>query len=173
MIPMWRVPKSQPKRAVWTTDHLCAQHAEYFSKCIDLSSKSTYRSGFNSYLSFCYRHEIDLDPTPNTLSWFIVYMAWQTGPSGHLISIWTISSYLSGISHHLLPFYPHVLDSRRHSLVTKTLRGAEKMEGQPITRKSAINDQHLLYLLDRIRSSSSYDDWLFLAICFTAYHGLL
>ena len=115
MIPMWCVPKTQPKKAVWTTNHLCAQHAEYFSKCLDLSSKSTYDLGFNSYLSFCYWHKINLDPTLNTLSWFIAYMAQQTGPLDHLISIQTISSYLLGISHDLQPFYPHVLDSHRHS----------------------------------------------------------
>src|SRR5260370_29285567 len=103
MMPMWQVPKSQPKRAVWSTNHLCAQWAEYFSKCIDISSKSTSYSGFNSYLSFCYQHNIDLDPTPNTLSWFVAYMAWQTGPSGCSILIQTIHSYLSGISHHLQP----------------------------------------------------------------------
>jgi len=75
MIHMWYAPKTQSKRAIWTTDHLCAQQAWYFSKCINLSSKSTYWSGFNSYLAFCYQHKIDLDPTPNTLSWFVAYMA--------------------------------------------------------------------------------------------------
>src|SRR5260370_38136000 len=84
-----------------------------------------------------------------------------------------IISYLSGISQHLWATYPHVTESRRHSLVVDTLRGMEKTEGQAITRKKPFEDKHLHELLKKIGPHKSYDDSLFLAICFMAYHGLM
>ena len=47
------------------------------------------------------------------------------------------------------------------------------MVGQPIVHKLLIEDSHLLTLVNKLSSSSSYDDALFLAICITAYHGLM
>ena len=98
----------QPKRAAWTLDHLQSQHAIYLSNCLDASTKITYQSGINSYVAFCNLHNFDLDPSPDTLSFFVSFMAHQMGPMGNPISICTITSYLSGIAHHLEPFYPNI-----------------------------------------------------------------
>jgi len=125
----------------------------------------------NSYLAFCKHHSFDLNPTPDTLSLFIAYMACQTGPLGQLISIQTINSYLLGISHHLQPYFPNVSEARRHPLVVDTLCGSEKTDGQPFMQKLPLNDTHLHRLIDKLGSSNSYNDLLFLSICFTAYHG--
>ncbi len=127
----------------------------------------------NSYITFCNLHHLDLKPLPDTLSFFISYMACQTGPSGKTISIQTISSYLSGIAHHLEPFYPSIWSIRKHPLVIKTLQGAEKTDGHSVLQKLPIEDDHLHLLVSKLGSSDNFDDHLFLAICFTAYHGLM
>ena len=84
-----------------------------------------------------------------------------------------INSYLSGVNYHLQATYPHVIESQQHSLVVDTLRGVEKPEGQAIGQKKAFEDKHLLQMLRLIGAPRSYDESLFLAICFTAYHGLM
>ncbi len=127
----------------------------------------------NFYITFCNLHHLDLKPSPDTLSFFISYMACQTGPSGKTISIQTISSYLSGIAHHLEPFYPSIWSIRKHPLVIKTLQGAEKTDGHSVLQKLPIEDDHLHLLVSKLGSSDNFDDHLFLAICFTAYHGLM
>src|SRR5258708_20425575 len=96
----------QPKRATWTIDHLRSQRAIYLSNCLDTSTKTTYQSGMNSYITFCNTHNLDLDPSPDTLSFFISFMARQIGPSGKPISIHTITSYPSEIPPNLKPFFP-------------------------------------------------------------------
>src|SRR5258708_3606682 len=163
----------QPKRATWTIDHLRSQRAIYLSNCLDTLTKTTYQSGMNSYITFCNTHNLDLDPSPDTLSFFISFMAHQIGPSGKPISIRMITSYLSGIAHHLEPFYPSIRSIRKHLLVVKTLQGAEKTDGRSITRKLPIEDEHLRLLIAKLGSSDNFNDCLFLAICFMAYHGLM
>ena len=160
----------QPKRAAWTLDHLQSQRVIYLSNCLDASTKVSYQSGFNLYLAFCNLHNFDLEPSPETLSFFIAFMA---RPSGKTLSICTITSYLSGIAHHLEPFYPIIRSVRKHPLVVKTLQGAEKTDGRSISRKLPIEDEHLRLLVTKLGTSTEYDDHLFLAICFTAYHGLM
>src|SRR5260370_13266503 len=163
----------QPKRAAWTLDHLQSQQVIYLSNCLDASTKVSYQSGFNSYLAFCNLHNFDLEPSPETLSFFIAFMVRQSGPSGKTLSIRTITSYLSGIAHHLEPFYPIIRSVRKHPLVVKTLQGAEKTDGRSISRKLPIEDEHLRLLIAKLGSSDNFNDCLFLAICFMAYHGLM
>ncbi len=167
------VQARQPKRAAWTLDHLRSQRAIYLSNCLDASTKITYQLGINSYVTFCNLHNFDLDPSLDTLSFFISFMAHQTGPMGNPISICTITSYLSGIAHHLEPFYPNIRAVRKHPLVVKTLHGVEKTDGRSVMRKLPIEDKHLCLLVSKLGTSDDYDDCLFLAICFMAYHGLM
>src|SRR5258708_26928484 len=100
-------------------------------------------------------------------------MACQMGPSGRPISIRTIMSYLSGIAFYLELSYPHVCDIRKLPIISQTICGTEKKVGQPIKRKLPIKDLHLHLLLEKLKESDDLDDKLFLAICFTAYHGLM
>src|SRR5258708_7094499 len=167
------VQACQPKRAAWTLDHLQSQQAIYLSNCLDASTKVMYQSGFNSYLAFCNLHNFDLKPSPEMLSFFISYMACQSSPTGKTISIQTITSYLSRIAHHLKPFYLIICSIRKHPLVVKTLQGAEKTDGWLISHKLLIEDGHLHLLLTKLGTSNEYDNLLFLAICFTTYHGLM
>ena len=163
----------QPKRLTWSLERLENERAIFRSSYLDKSTLATYKSGLNSYLVFCKRHNFDINPTLDTLSFFITYMAWQTGPLGKLISVRTITSYLSGIAFHLEPSYPHIRDIRKNPLILQAIRGVEKKVGQPIKRKLPIKDVHLQLLLHKLGNSTELDDHLFLAICVTAYHGLM
>ena len=173
MSPLWTLSKRQPQRTAWSRDRLERQRALYMSGSVDPSSSSTYASGFQSYLAFCQRHGFDIDPTPDTLSFFVTYMSKQHNTKGKLISPRTISSYLSGVANTLEPYFPDVRKHRRHPFVIKTLRGAEKLDGRPITRKRALDDDDLMLLIQRFDMTVDHDTLLFLAICFTLYHGVM
>src|SRR5258708_36820475 len=110
------VQACQPKRAAWTIDHLQSQRAIYLSNCLDASTKTTYQSGLNSYLAFCSLHNLDIEPSPDTLSFYISFMARQTGPSVKLISICSITSFFSRISHPLIHFFPSIQPILKHPL---------------------------------------------------------
>ena len=53
------------------------------------------------------------------------------------------------------------------------LHGAGKIDGCSVTQKQLIEDHHLTTLTQSLGESEAYDNCLFLAICFTAYHGLM
>src|SRR5260221_1600471 len=112
----------QPKRLAWSLERLENERANFRSSYLDKSTLATYKSGLNSYLAFCERHNFDINPTLDTLSFFIAYMARQTGPSGRPISIRTITSYLSGITFYLEPSYPHVRDIRKLPIISQTIQ---------------------------------------------------
>ena len=163
----------QPVRLAWSLERLENEWANFRSSYLDKSTLATYKSGLNSYLAFCERHNFDINPTPDTLSFFIAYMACQTGPSRRPISIRTITSYLSGIAFYLEPSYPHVCDIRKLPIISQTICGMEKKVSQPVKQKLLIEDLHLCLLLKKLKKSDDLDDKLFLAICFTAYHVLM
>jgi hypothetical protein len=68
---------------------------------IDASSFGAYTSALNSYNTFCNLHELPIDPTPDTLSFYIVFLSTYIKPD-------SVNSYLSGICRQLEPFYPDV-----------------------------------------------------------------
>ncbi|KIJ22710.1 hypothetical protein M422DRAFT_100298, partial [Sphaerobolus stellatus SS14] len=111
-------------------------------------------------------HQIPIDPTPDTLSLYIVYMC-------HFVKPNSVRSYLSGICNKLEPIFPNIRQARSHSLVTRTLQGCIKLHAvtthrkQPLTRSSLIQ-LHAIYSL-----SLEHDDILFFAMILTGFHGLL
>ena len=170
----WKVSARQPQRATWTCDQLQYQRAFFMSGSIDSTSASTYSSGFQSYWAFCRRHAFDLEPTVDTLSFHIAYMAKQDNPvTKKPISARTISSYLSGIANTLEPYYPDIRKIRRHPFIIKTLRGAGKMQGLPVVRKRALEDHNIATLVRVFGTTADHDSLLFLTICLTLYHGLM
>lgn len=68
---------------------------------IDASTHKNYSSALNSYLNFCRIHHLPIDPTPDTLSFFTVYMSYQLKPS-------SVGTYLSGICNKLEIYFPDV-----------------------------------------------------------------
>src|ERR1700683_1403727 len=64
------VLSQQPARQLWTHAHLVHEHAIALGHKIDRSTKSSYNSATNSYLTFCHLHQCPVDPIPETLSFF-------------------------------------------------------------------------------------------------------
>lgn len=81
----------QPTRVAWTCECREYEHTIALGSAIDLSTVATYMSALQSYIAFCNLHSFAIDPTPNTLSLFTIFMC-------HHISPRSVSSYLSGIA---------------------------------------------------------------------------
>src|SRR5882724_12614785 len=73
----------QPLCSAWPCEQLISKHAIALGFALDNSTLQTYNSHLQSYLSFCKLHSLNLDPTPNTLSFYIVFMAHHIKPTCH------------------------------------------------------------------------------------------
>ena len=133
---------------------------------LDTSSFGTYTSALNSYLTFCNLHHLPVDPTPDTLSFYIVFLSSHIKPD-------SVNSYLSGICRQLEPFYPEVRQNRKSMLVSRTMTGCMRRFGSPVNRKIPLSHANLLLVLDSIVSSPSHDELLFAAILLTAFYALM
>ena len=155
----------QPHREPWTFDRLVHERSIALGLSIDNSSHLTYTSALNSYLSFCKIHNVPIEPTEETLSFFVVYMSTHIKPD-------SVNSYLSGICNQLEVYFPNVRKNRNSILVSRTLAGCRRRFGTPTQRKQPLSSHDLRKVLSRIGSSKSHDNQLFLAILFTGFHGL-
>jgi integrase len=147
-------------------DRLINERSISLGYSLDTSTFGTYTSALNSYLTFCNLHHLPADPTPDTLSFFIVFLSSHISPK-------SVNSYLSGICRQLEPFYPDVRRNRKTVLVSRTMAGCMRRFGTPVKRKSPLSHADLQLILDRIGRSSSHDDLLFRSQLLTGFHGLL
>ena len=60
----------QPVREVWSKARLVHEWAIALGNAIDRSTLSNYSSTLNIYLSFVKLHDLPVEPTPETLSFF-------------------------------------------------------------------------------------------------------
>jgi hypothetical protein len=158
----------QPFCEPWTIVRLQHKRAIAIGSAIDPSSLSSYSSALNSYITFCQAHQFPIDPTPETLSFYTVYMCHHIKPK-------SVDNYLSGISNQLEPFFPNVRSHRHHLLVTRTLKGCKKLRPSSISRKRPITRTELGSLRHHYLqlTLTTHDDKLFFAILLTGFHGLL
>jgi hypothetical protein len=156
----------QPVRAAWLLEKLAFEQALTLGSAIDDSSACSYNSATQSYLSFCKLHHFPIDPTPDSMSFYVVFMCAHIQPS-------SVCAYLSGITHGLESFYPHAHSVTSSKLVHHTLLGCTKHQGLAVHCKHALSLDDLHQLLHAYSSSSSHDDMLFLALTFTAFFSLL
>jgi len=133
---------------------------------LDASLFGAYTSALNSYITFCNLHGLPIDPTPDTLSFYVVFLSTYIKPD-------SVNSYLSGICRQLEAFYPEVHHNRKTLLVSRTMTGCMRHFGSPVKRKAPLSHANLLFVLDSIVSAPSHDDLLFAAIMFTGFHALL
>ena len=162
-----KLPRSRPPRETWSHERLLRERAIAIASAVEPGSSLSYSSAVKSYFNFCSSHSLPLEPTPNSLSFFTVYMAHHIKPK-------SVSSYLSGICNQLEPFFPDVRSHQRHWLVTKTLAGCRKMLPSTTSRKRPITRTELADVAQRYMPPASLDDALFLAILLTGFHdGLL
>jgi hypothetical protein len=95
-------PRSrQPQREPWTMERLTYERSIALGLSIDENSNLTYTSALNSYLTFCKLHNLPIEPTEQTLSFYTVFMSSHIKPD-------SVDSYLSGISNQLEGFFPDV-----------------------------------------------------------------
>ncbi|KAJ3747638.1 hypothetical protein DFH05DRAFT_1601500, partial [Lentinula detonsa] len=127
---------------------------------IEKSTKNNYSTGARDYVCFCTSHNLDLDPTPSTLSRYIAYT------SKHIASG---PKYLTGAHYYLKQFYPHFDESRSNPLVQATIRGSKKIRADPVKRKPPLQTSHIRLFFDC--RHNSFDDLLFATIISCAFYG--
>jgi hypothetical protein len=158
--------RSRHPREVWTHERLLHERAVAIACAVEPGSAASYSSAVKSYFNFCSSHSFSIEPTPDTLSFFAVYMAHHIKPK-------SVLSYLSGVCNQLEPFFPDIRSHRRHWLVTKTLTGCRKMLPSTTSRKRAITRSELASVVQLYSTATSFDDALFLTLLLTGFHGLL
>nr|GAT60586.1 predicted protein [Mycena chlorophos] len=161
----------QPVREPWTVERLTHERSVALGHVLDASTSATYSSALNSYLTFCKMHNFPIEPTADTLSFFVVYMCHHIKPD-------SVDSYLSGICSKLEDFFPNIHDIRTSRLVSKTLQGCKRLRGSPTKRKNPLAIHHLQKVIrdldDRIaRGVVSHNDRLFAAQILTGFYALL
>ena len=158
----------QPTREAWTIERLVNERSISLGYSLDTSSFGTYTSALNSYLTFCNLHNLPVDPTPDTLSFFVIFLSSHIKPDSV-----RVNSYLSGICQQLEPFFPEVRRNRNSMLVTRTMTGCMRRFGTPTKRKTPLSRANLLFILDSLVSAPSHDDLLFIALILTGFHALM
>jgi hypothetical protein len=156
----------QPVREVWTKERLVHERAVALGNVIDKSTLSNYSSALNSYLNFVKLHDFPVEPTPDTLSFYTVYMSHQINPR-------SVNTYLSGISQQLETYFPKAKEARNSTLVRRTYQGCLRMKGVATVRKRALTIDDLRLVVEHYRHSELHDDLLFVAMLLTGFFGLL
>jgi hypothetical protein len=156
----------QTVRKTWTREQLDRERAIALGQAIDTSTWSNYSSAVNSYLDFVKNHNFPIEPTPDTLSYFVVYMSHHIKPN-------SVDTYLSGVCQQLEPFFPDVHKHRNSLLVNRTLRGCKRLHISPIKRKRALTRNDLHTVIKHYQDSSSHDDLLFVAQLLVGFFALM
>ena len=165
MIPN-QIKSRQPARAAWSRERLLRERAIALGQSIDISTLKTYGSSLNSYLSFVRLHDLPVEPTPDTLSFFVVFMS-------HHIEPRSVKSYLSGICQQLEPYFENVRASRHTPLVERTMKGCLRLHSSAIHRKRALTLADLALVLSTLSQSRLHDDLLFQTMLLTGFFALL
>jgi hypothetical protein len=156
----------QPVWQAWTLDHLIHKRSIRLGVAIDNSTANTYTSTTNLYLTFCKLHNIPIDPTSETLSYYITFKSSHINPK-------SVESYLSGICSNLEPFFADIRTNQNSALVKRTLKGALCCHGQPTKRKSPLTTSHMNTITTKLAGSPNHNDMLFLGMLNTGFPGLL
>lgn len=155
----------QPRRAPWSREELIRARVVALGFSLESSTRATYRSGLNSYLSFANTHNLPLPPTLDSISFFIVYMSAHIDPK-------SVANYIHGISRCLEPYYPEIREICSSRLIKETLAGCKKLRSMPTKRKPPLLISHLSYMLTRFPLPAAYDDLLFIIITLLGHFGL-
>lgn len=154
-----------------------AQH--YLTAALSEKTRSTYRSGFNAFLSFCTMHNIvyrsgNWVGSENLMVKFVCYCA----EIKHL-SYQTIKSYLAGVKYSCLrDGFPDPLTLKNGQPMMQlglVLRGIKKEQGSHCSTRLPITTDILTKLhtvLDG-RIFGHYEDLLMKAVCSIAFFGFL
>ena len=156
----------QRAREAWSREKLVRERSIALGQAIDQSTLKSYSSALNSYLSFMWLHNFPVEPTPDTLSFYTVFMCHHIVPD-------SVSSYLSGICLQLEPYFPEIRASRLSPLVERTLKGCHRLRGIATKRKRALSFDDLFLVFHTLSQSTSHNDLLFLAMLLTGFFALM
>ena len=158
----------QPTREVWSRERLVHERAIALGNALDRSTLSNYSSALNSYLNlnFVKLHDLPVEPTPETLSFYMVYMCHHVNPR-------SVNTYLSGISQQLEAHFPTVKVTWNSTIVCRTLQGCMRMRGTATVRKRALTVDDLQLVVNHYNDTSTHDDLLFDSMLLTGFFGLL
>lgn len=156
----------QPLRDAWSYQHFLHERAIVLGSTLDESTHENYSSALNSYIAFCERHGRAVDPSEETVSFYIVYMS-------HYIKVDSVATYLSGIVSKLEPYFPNIRQVHASRIVCDTLRGCMRLYGSPSNRKAPLTIKDLDDIINHFTPNPHYDDLLFLAMLLTGFCGLL
>jgi hypothetical protein len=160
------VKSRQRRRVAWTRERLLHERAIALGQAIDTSTWKNYGSALNSYLTFVRIHNFPVEPSPDSISFFTVFMSFYIKPD-------SVDSYLSGICQQLEPFYPNVREIRKSILCKRTLSGCKRLRGVPTNRKRALTMDDLQIVIDHYADSTSHDDLLFVSQLITGFFALM
>jgi hypothetical protein len=166
MSPSRQMTSRRAVRTPWSITKLRHERSIAIGCAIESSTAATYSSATISYLNFCAMHGLPTEPTPDSFSFFTVYMSSHIKPQ-------SVDNYLSGICHQLESLFPDVRQIRKHPLIVKTLIGCKKMHAKNVARKRRISRADLMMLASTLTAATSHDDILFLCLTTTAFHGLM
>ena len=153
-------------RTPWTRERLERERAIALGQSIDSSTWNNYSSALNSYLEFIKIHNLPVDPTPDTLSFFTVFMSFHIKPD-------SVDTYLSGICQQLEPYFPDIRKNRKSPLVQRTLEGCKRIRAIPTSRKRALTMDNLCYVVAYYADSTDHDDLLFVAQLLVGFFALM
>ena len=160
------VKSRQRARVAWTREHFMREHSLALGQAIDTSTWKNYGLALNSYLTFIHMHNFPIEPTPDTLSFFTVYMCHHINPS-------SVDTYLSGICQQLEPYFSSVCDAWKSMLCKRTLIGCKRLRGVPTTRKSALSIDDLRHIVHHYSNSNNHNDLLFVSQLLTGFFVLM
>ncbi|KAG1873558.1 putative retroelement protein [Suillus subalutaceus] len=162
---LWPTQSRQPIWEARTLERLQFERSLALGCAIESTTASAYVSHLNSYLNFCRLHHRAVEPTEDTLSFFVVWLS-------HHIEPCSVDSYLSGIVNHLETHFPHVREVRKSLLVTCTLKGCKRRLSKSIQRKQPLTLDDLALVVDALGPSKAYDDMLFVTLLVTSFKTL-
>jgi len=159
-----QVRRGHASRSAWPLHRLLKERNIALGSSISLATTITYRHALRSWDEFIRLHNFPLCPSATSLSYFIAWLSTFISPR-------SVSSYLSGIFHHLEPSFPDVRQLRSHSLVLRTLKGVKRLHNRPVRRKDPLATSDLARVVGSY-SSPSHDDLLFISILLTGFFSL-
>ena len=160
------IVSKQHQRLAWTRERLQCERALAMGLAIDTSTWKSYSSALNSYLTFVRMHDFPIEPTPDTLNFFTVYMCHHIKPS-------SVDNYLSGICQQLEPYFPSVHEAQKSMVCKRTLTGCKRLQGVPTKRKRALTMDDLQLVIQHYSNSRDHNDLLFVTQMLTGFFALM
>jgi hypothetical protein len=156
----------QPLQNAWTLERLNTELVINLRLAVDHSTHANYTSALNSYLTFCWLHNFDIDPTPRTLALYMTYQCSFINPK-------SVDTYLSGIWNQIETHFPSVWAAHQSTLVTHALQGTRCRFGVPTHRKLLLTHQNLLSVLGDHCTHHTHNSLLFTTLIFVGMECLM